>query len=330
MTLKEQMDGLLYNFKSQVESKLKIKRGSTFFPGEEGDNFDDIDKNEMNESDNNNGDDGDNNNNDDDAAGDDSSDSDSDDVTKRPQGRGGGGARGRGGGRRGTRGGISGSSNVSHHRRQSGHAFKSLGDEKFIHMILDSKIKGVGKRLSYLLATGNLRSRSGLDLMQVTGFTIQAERLNFLRFGMRIVYWFLFITIIIIFLFVNILIVDPFFRFISHFRSVHRGHFFTERKTTEVRKLLPQAWGFICPVHTPDGTPCGLLNHLAAKYTFFFFFLCVCVCVLLFFFFFFCVCVFCYFFFFFCVCVCVLLFFFFIPRTDVRSRNTRRARPICC
>lgn len=35
-------------------------------------------------------------------------------------------------------------------------------------------------------------------------------------------------------------------------------------KTTSVRKLLPEAWGFLCPVHTPDGAPCGLLNHLAA------------------------------------------------------------------
>ncbi|CAI8014211.1 Probable DNA-directed RNA polymerase I subunit RPA2 [Geodia barretti] len=35
-------------------------------------------------------------------------------------------------------------------------------------------------------------------------------------------------------------------------------------RTTSVRKLLPEAWGFLCPVHTPDGTPCGLLNHLAA------------------------------------------------------------------
>lgn len=26
--------------------------------------------------------------------------------------------------------------------------------------------------------------------------------------------------------------------------------------------MLPDAWGFICPVHTPDGSPCGLLNHL--------------------------------------------------------------------
>lgn len=35
-----------------------------------------------------------------------------------------------------------------------------------------------------------------------------------------------------------------------------------EMRTTEARQLLPDAWGFICPVHTPDGTPCGLLNHL--------------------------------------------------------------------
>ena len=34
-------------------------------------------------------------------------------------------------------------------------------------------------------------------------------------------------------------------------------------KTTAVRKLLPEAWGFLCPVHTPDGAPCGLLNHLS-------------------------------------------------------------------
>jgi DNA-directed RNA polymerase I subunit RPA2 len=33
-------------------------------------------------------------------------------------------------------------------------------------------------------------------------------------------------------------------------------------KTTTVRKLLPEAWGFTCPVHTPDGAPCGLLNHI--------------------------------------------------------------------
>ncbi|CAG0884695.1 unnamed protein product [Darwinula stevensoni] len=51
-------------------------------------------------------------------------------------------------------------------------------------------------------------------------------------------------------------------RYISHFRALHRGSFFLQMRTSEVRKLLPEAWGFICPIHTPDGTPCGLLNHL--------------------------------------------------------------------
>jgi DNA-directed RNA polymerase I subunit RPA2 len=79
-----------------------------------------------------------------------------------------------------------------------------------------------------------LVSRSGLDQSQFTGYTIIAEKLNFLRY-------------------------------ISHFQCIHRGAFFAELKTTSVRKLLPEAWGFMCPVHTPDGSPCGLLNHLSHK-----------------------------------------------------------------
>ena len=69
--------------------------------------------------------------------------------------------------------------------------------------------------------------------MQAAGFAVVADRLN---------QW----------------------RYISHFRAVHRGQFFTTMKTTSVRKLLGDSWGFLCPVHTPDGEPCGLLNHLAA------------------------------------------------------------------
>ena len=53
-------------------------------------------------------------------------------------------------------------------------------------------------------------------------------------------------------------------RYISHFRSVHRGAYFAQLRTTTVRKLLPESWGFLCPVHTPDGSPCGLLNHMTA------------------------------------------------------------------
>ena len=91
---------------------------------------------------------------------------------------------------------------------------------------------GVVKRgMEYFLATGTLNSKTGLDLMQMTGYSIIAERIN------------------------NI-------RYVSHFRSIHRGQFFTEMKTTEPRKLLPESWGFVCPVHTPDGSPCGLLNHI--------------------------------------------------------------------
>jgi len=94
--------------------------------------------------------------------------------------------------------------------------------------------ENIGNALEYFLSTGNLQSPSGLDLQQTSGFTVVAEKLNFLRF-------------------------------ISHFRMVHRGSFFAQLKTTTVRKLLPESWGFLCPVHTPDGAPCGLLNHLAHR-----------------------------------------------------------------
>lgn len=94
--------------------------------------------------------------------------------------------------------------------------------------------ENIGTSVEYFLSTGNLQSASGLDLQQMAGFTVVAEKLNF---------W----------------------RFISHFRMVHRGAFFAQLKTTAVRKLLPESWGFLCPVHTPDGAPCGLLNHLAHK-----------------------------------------------------------------
>ena len=106
-------------------------------------------------------------------------------------------------------------------------------DPKYIKKQLGRQ-KDIGKKLEFLMATGNLNSPSGLDLMQVSGFTIVADKLNF-------------------------------FRYISHFRCVHRGAFFTTMKTTTVRKLLPESWGFLCPVHTPDGSPCGLLNHLTGS-----------------------------------------------------------------
>jgi len=72
--------------------------------------------------------------------------------------------------------------------------------------------ENIGDALKYFLSTGNLSSPSGLDLQQTSGFTVVAEKLNF-------------------------------YRFISHFRMVHRGAFFAQLKTTTVRKLLPESWG---------------------------------------------------------------------------------------
>ncbi|KAH7297471.1 hypothetical protein KP509_26G071000 [Ceratopteris richardii] len=110
-----------------------------------------------------------------------------------------------------------------------------LQDVKKVQKLMDKvPSTSIGKRFEYLLNTGNLASKHSLELMQSTGYTIVAERLNYLRY-------------------------------ISHFRSVHRGAYFQSLRTTTVRKLLPESWGFLCPVHTPDGTPCGLLNHLTVS-----------------------------------------------------------------
>lgn len=115
--------------------------------------------------------------------------------------------------------------------RASGNALKSL--------ILDAFKKTghsdiVSKAMSYFIATGNVRQEAELDLPQTVGYSVNAERINFLRY-------------------------------ICHFRAVHRGSFFAAMRSTKVRKLLPEAWGFICPVHTPDGDPCGILNHLTSS-----------------------------------------------------------------
>ncbi|KAH9621352.1 hypothetical protein KSS87_023266 [Heliosperma pusillum] len=105
----------------------------------------------------------------------------------------------------------------------------AVGDVKKVLRKNDSKQIGVA--IENLLKTGRLASESPLDLPQRAGFVIQADRISFLRF-------------------------------LSNFRAVHRGTAFAGARTTSVRKLLPEAWGFLCPVHTPDGEPCGLLNHL--------------------------------------------------------------------
>jgi DNA-directed RNA polymerase I subunit RPA2 len=107
-------------------------------------------------------------------------------------------------------------------------------ERDFVSKVIRRSNENIGGAMEYFLSTGNLVSPTGLDLQQTSGYTVMAEKINF-------------------------------YRFISHFRMIHRGSFFAQLKTTTVRKLLPESWGFLCPVHTPDGSPCGLLNHLAHK-----------------------------------------------------------------
>lgn len=119
--------------------------------------------------------------------------------------------------------------------RQNGGKFTDPAFETdFLPKIVKRSNENIGGALEYFLSTGNLVSPTGLDLQQPSGYTVMAEKINF-------------------------------YRFISHFRMIHRGSFFAQLKTTTVRKLLPESWGYLCPVHTPDGSPCGLLNHLAHK-----------------------------------------------------------------
>uniref|UniRef100_A0A452YHN6 DNA-directed RNA polymerase subunit beta n=1 Tax=Aegilops tauschii subsp. strangulata TaxID=200361 RepID=A0A452YHN6_AEGTS len=108
-----------------------------------------------------------------------------------------------------------------------------LNNSLEIRKFLSKYTTSVGRAIETLIKVGRANSQSMLDLPQREGMTIQAERLNF-------------------------------HRYISHFRSVHRGSSFAKMRTTTVRKLLPESWGFLCPVHTPDGEPCGLLNHMTS------------------------------------------------------------------
>ena len=111
---------------------------------------------------------------------------------------------------------------------------KANNSDSLMQMVVSSlrtKMDVIVKPLFSLVATGNLFSKSGLGLKQTNGLSVMAEKIN---------HW----------------------RFISTFRAVHRGSFFEKMRTTSCRKLYPESWGFLCPVHTPDGSPCGLLNHL--------------------------------------------------------------------
>lgn len=75
-----------------------------------------------------------------------------------------------------------------------------------------SKTISITRSVENVYATGNFLPRFENSLQQNSGLVIHADKLNF---------W----------------------RYLSHFRAVHRGAFFAQMRTTTVRKLLPEAWG---------------------------------------------------------------------------------------
>ena len=44
-----------------------------------------------------------------------------------------------------------------------------------------SRLPNIGQALQYFLATGNLKSQSGLDMQQISGFSIVGDKLNYQR-----------------------------------------------------------------------------------------------------------------------------------------------------
>ncbi|AFN82654.1 DNA-directed RNA polymerase subunit B [Encephalitozoon romaleae SJ-2008] len=89
----------------------------------------------------------------------------------------------------------------------------------------------IGQKLDLFLYGGSTVLTSCSDILQRTGFVITAERINF-------------------------------YRYLCNLRSINRGSYISSL-VTDIRKLRPESWGFICPVHTPDGAPCGILLHMA-------------------------------------------------------------------
>ena len=60
------------------------------------------------------------------------------------------------------------------------HAWYTFQSEAYVKKVAE-KLPDLGQRFIYMINTGNVISRGGLDLSQSTGFTVVAEKLNFHR-----------------------------------------------------------------------------------------------------------------------------------------------------
>lgn len=64
----------------------------------------------------------------------------------------------------------------------------NLHDDAYIKKLME-RWPDIGQKFEYLLNTGNMISRSGLDLSQATGFTVVAEKLNFYRCEIKVTFF---------------------------------------------------------------------------------------------------------------------------------------------
>lgn len=98
---------------------------------------------------------------------------------------------------------------------------------------------GMDRTFETFIATGNVPLNTGQGLPQTQGLTIIVENLNRLRY-------------------------------LAHFRSVHRGSFFQELRTTDARQLQPDAWGFICNFQnflSSELVPLSVFQNRSCSYT---------------------------------------------------------------
>ncbi|CAK9298831.1 unnamed protein product [Gordionus sp. m RMFG-2023] len=110
--------------------------------------------------------------------------------------------------------------------------YQELITNEFVSQCL-SLVSPITKGMEYFFSTGNLIFKEATSIQQTSGYTIIAEKINYARY-------------------------------LSHFRSVHRGSHMAKTRISSIRKLSPDSWGYLCAVHTPDGAPCGLLNHFTS------------------------------------------------------------------
>lgn len=108
---------------------------------------------------------------------------------------------------------------------------RELYNDNHLFIEIAKSFTSLSMPIIFFFKTGNIASEN-IGYQQKSGWVIGADEINSLRF-------------------------------ITNFRAIHRGCFFQDVKVLSPRKLLGESWGFICPVHTPDGSPCGLLNHLS-------------------------------------------------------------------